>query len=151
MWEMGALVLLVVENLPESRSAFAGLPTMDDMKQANARNIMHLIGRVMVCSIIWRMFPWNLDPARMVLVVPTIALVACVLVGFKTKLSAIGVILMFTVYSVCYNFYFWFTYQEATFYMLSHLVFQWTSALGGIVFVVALGPGEYSIDARKKE
>ena len=146
--------MLVIENRPEARNVFAGLPSMDDESQSKSRNILQLIGRILVCSTVWRMMPGTnteLTVTGTILAIVTFVLVVCVFIGFKTKISAIGIIINLVLYNIIFNFTYWFSLEHTSYFLLSHYVFQMTSATGGLLFVVLLGGGALSIDARKKD
>ena len=79
------------------------------------------------------------------------ALIVLVAVGFKTKLAALTLV----VWLLCINFTFNAFWNIASYKpmhdFLKYDFFQTTSVIGGLLLVVALGPGGVSMDEKKKE
>lgn len=80
-----------------------------------------------------------------------LVLIALVAVGFKTKLAALTLV----VWLLCINFTLHAFWRESTFSSLHDYLkydfFQTMSVIGGLLLVVALGPGGVSVDEKKKE
>jgi len=138
----------MVENRKEARSLFAGVPTIHN----NApKNYMQLAGRMLLVIMFLTIVRYELTFTSVIQNLIGGICILFVAVGFKTKLSA----LFLVAYLTFVNFYsncFWLVpdRQRALHDFLKYDFFQTMSVIGGLLYVVALGPGEVSVDARKK-
>ncbi|CAF1565553.1 unnamed protein product [Rotaria magnacalcarata] len=145
---VGGLILLMVENRKEARSLFAGVPTIHN----NApKNYMQLAGRMLLVIMFLTIVRYELTFMSILQNLIGGICMLFVAVGFKTKLSA----LFLVVYLTSVNFYlncFWLVPNHRALHdFLKYDFFQTMSVIGGLLYVVALGPGGVSLDARKKE
>ncbi len=145
---VGGLILLMVENRKEARSLFAGVPTM----HSNApKNYMQLVGRMLLVIMFLTIVRYELSFTSIIQNLIGGICMLFVAVGFKTKLSALSLV----VYLTFVNFYsncFWLVPDHRALHdFLKYDFFQTMSVIGGLLYVVALGPGGVSLDARKKE
>ncbi|CAF1477826.1 unnamed protein product [Adineta ricciae] len=145
---VGGLLLLMVENRKEARSLFAGVPTM----HSNApKNYMQLAGRMLLVIMFLTIVRYELSFMSIIQNLIGGVCMLLVAVGFKTKLSALSLV----VYLTFVNFYsnaFWLVPNHRALHdFLKYDFFQTMSVIGGLLYVVALGPGGVSLDARKKE
>ena len=138
----------MVENRKEARTLFAGVPTM----QNNApKNYMQLTGRlllvIMFLTIVRLEFTFTSTIQNLIGGV----CILFVAIGFKTKLSALFLVIFLSVANVYANAFWMVRDHRALHDFLKYDFFQTMSVIGGLLFVVALGPGGVSVDARKKE
>ncbi|UJR27275.1 hypothetical protein I4U23_008570 [Adineta vaga] len=145
---VGGLLLLMVENRKEARTLFAGVPTMHN----NApKNYMQFAGRILLVIMFLTIVRYELSFTSVIQNLIGGICMLFVAVGFKTKLSA----LFMVVYLTFVNFYsnsFWLVPNHRALHdFLKYDFFQTMSVIGGLLYVVALGPGGVSVDARKKE
>lgn len=144
----GGLILLMVENRKEARSVFAGVPTI----QNNApKNYMQLAGRILLIIMFITIVRFELSFGSMLQNIIGTALMVCVAIGFKTKLSALFLVTYLFLANFYYNCFWMVRDQKALHDFLKYDFFQTMSVMGGLLFVIALGPGGVSVDARKKE
>ncbi|CAF1241875.1 unnamed protein product [Adineta steineri] len=145
---IGGLILLMVEDRKDSRALFAGVPTMHN----NApKNYMQLAGRMLLVIMFLTSVHYDLSFVSIIQNLITGVGMLFVAVGYKTKLTA----LLLVVYLLFINFYanrFWTVSDSRALHdILKYDFFQTMSVIGGLLYVVTLGPGGVSVDGRKKE
>lgn len=79
------------------------------------------------------------------------ALIVLVAVGFKTKLAALTLVAWLLCINFTFNAFWSIPSYKPMHDFLKYDFFQTTSVIGGLMLVVALGPGGVSMDEKKKE
>ncbi|CAF5119377.1 unnamed protein product [Rotaria sp. Silwood1] len=145
---VGGLMLLMVENRKEARSLFAGVPTIHN----NApKNYMQLAGRMLLVIMFLTIVRYELSFTSIIQNLIGGISMLFVAIGFKTKLSALFLVAYLTVVNFYSNCFWLVPNHRALHDFLKYDFFQTMSVIGGLLYVVALGPGGVSLDARKKE
>ena len=145
---VGGLILLMVENRKEARTLFAGVPTIHN----NApKNYMQLAGRILLVIMFLTIVRFDFTIASTVQNLIGGICILCVAIGYKTKLSALFLVIFLTIANMYANCFWLVKDHRALHDFLKYDFFQTMSVIGGLLFVVALGPGGVSVDARKKE
>ncbi len=146
---IGGLVLILAECHQEAKSLFAGVPTLDSHHKP--KTYMQLTGRVLLLLMFITLLKFDMTPFHMMQNLVGTALILLITVGFKTKLCA----LLLALWLTCFNLYenaFWMIPQwKAMRDFLKYDFFQTMSVIGGLLLVVALGPGGVSLDEHKKK
>lgn len=145
---VGALLLLIAESRIEGKSLFAGIPNLGENKP---KNYLQLTGRILLVFMFITVVKLEMSFLQILQNIIASALMILVTVGFKTKLSALVLVLWLT----CVNFYIntWWTipsYKPMRDF-LKYDFFQTLSVIGGLLMVVYLGPGGVSMDEHKKK
>ncbi|XP_063345552.1 surfeit locus protein 4-like [Pelmatolapia mariae] len=145
----GGLLLLLAECRGEARSVFAGVPSLGH--QSSPKHLLQLGGRVLLVLMFMTLLHFDLSLLSFLQNVVGTALMVLVAVGFKTKLAALTLV----AWLLCINFTinaFWSVPSYTPMHdFLKYDFFQTTSVIGGLLLVVALGPGGVSMDEKKKE
>ena len=138
----------MVENRKEARSLFAGVPTIHN----NApKNYMQLAGRMLLVIMFLTIVRYELSITSILQNLIGGICMLLVAVGYKTKLSALFLVLYLSFVNIYSNAFWRVAHNRAIHDFLKYDFFQTMSVIGGLLYVVALGPGGVSLDARKKE
>ncbi|KAK7207060.1 putative COPII-coated vesicle protein SurF4/Erv29 [Myxozyma melibiosi] len=145
---IGGLLLVLSDTFSQRRMTFAGLPNMD---QKDKQMYFLLAGRVLLIFLFLGFVVsggWTLGR----LFISAVGLVACVMVvvGFKTKLSAMFLVLLLSIFNICINHYWTYSSSHPNRDFLKYEYFQTLSIVGGLLLVVNAGAGKLSIDEKKK-
>lgn len=144
----GGLVLLLAEANTEVKTMFAGVPTMGGNQK---QSYMQLAGRLLVIFMFLTLFSLELSPFRLIELLIGSVLLVCVGVGYKTKLSALVLVAWLTITNFLLNAFWLVPHNRIMRDFMKYDFFQTFSVVGGLLFVVALGPGGVSVDEHKKE
>jgi len=143
----GGLMLLLVESKPDAKSLFAGVPSLGDNKP---KNYMQFAGRILLIVMFLTIIRIDFHPIHMVINILGTILIVLVAIGYKTKLSAFTLVIMLSILNVVANPFWTIASDKPLHDFLKYDFFQTMSVIGGLLFIVALGPGGVSLDEHKK-
>ncbi|XP_074654280.1 surfeit locus protein 4-like [Tubulanus polymorphus] len=143
----GGVILLLAESKAEGKSLFAGLPSLGEN---NPKMYLQLSGRLLLVLMFITLLRFEFSPSLIVLNLIGSALIALVAVGYKTKLCALILVLWLTILNFTFNAWWSVPSYKPMRDFLKYDFFQTLSVIGGLLLVVALGPGGVSVDAQKK-
>ncbi|XP_063687553.1 surfeit locus protein 4-like [Bolinopsis microptera] len=150
---MGGLVLLLAEDMGEAKTMFAGVPTMGENKP---QNYMQLAGRVLIClmflTLLGEMSFDNFftEIVRAVEIIVGLPLMICVCIGYKTKLASCVLVVWLFIINLYLNPFWMYNKSRAMHDFVKYDFFQTLSVIGGLLYVITLGPGGVSFDEHKK-
>ncbi|KAJ8413885.1 hypothetical protein AAFF_G00064830 [Aldrovandia affinis] len=144
----GGLLLLLAESRSEGKSMFAGVPSMGE---SSPKQYMQLGGRVLLVLMFMTLL--HFDPSFFSVLQNMVgtALIILVAVGFKTKLAALTLVVWLFAINVYFNAFWAVPAYKPMHDFLKYDFFQTLSVIGGLLLVVALGPGGVSMDEKKKD
>lgn len=143
----GSLMLLYAEVSADPKRSFAGMLSTGGNKTGD---ILQFSGRMLLVVMFLTLVQFD-SFLRIVLELTGLALVLMVAVGFKTKASAMLLTILLLMLNVALND-FWSEYSNsAKFDFKKYDFFQTMSVIGGLLMVVALGPGGLSYEGSKKD
>lgn len=143
----GGLLLLLVENKPDAKTLFAGVPTLGDNKP---KNYMQFIGRLLLVVMFLTLIRVDFSFMHILTNIIGTALIIFVAIGYKTKLSALTLVITLAVINLIANPFWTIPSNKPLHDFLKYDFFQTMSVIGGLLFIVALGPGGVSLDEHKK-
>ncbi len=143
----GGLMLLLVESKPDAKSLFAGVPTLGDNKP---KNYMQFAGRLLLIVMFLTIIRMDFHPIHMCINILGTILIVLVAIGYKTKLSAFTLVIMLSILNMVANPFWTIDSDKPLHDFLKYDFFQTMSVIGGLLFIVALGPGGVSLDEHKK-
>ncbi|XP_022089031.1 surfeit locus protein 4-like [Acanthaster planci] len=144
----GGIILLLAESRTEGKSLFAGVPSMGQNKP---KTYMQLSGRILLVLMFMTLLRFEMSFIQMAQNLIGSALIILVAIGFKTKLCALVLVLWLTVINFYYNAWWNIPSYRPMRDFLKYDFFQTFSVIGGLLLVVALGPGGVSMDEHKKD
>ncbi|XP_064416745.1 surfeit locus protein 4 [Latimeria chalumnae] len=144
----GGLLLLLAESRSEGKSMFAGVPTMNDN---SPRQYMQLGGRVLLVLMFMTLLHLEASTFTIFQDIFGTVLIILVAVGFKTKLAALTLVIWLFILNLLQNAFWTIPAYRPLHDFLKYDFFQTMSVIGGLLLVVALGPGGVSMDEHKKK
>lgn len=144
----GALLLVLAESNAEVKSMFAGLPSMGRNQK---QSYMQLVGRILVVFMFLTLMNFEFSIVRFIMAIGSFGLILCVFLGYKTKLAALVLVILLSIVNVYYNSFWMVPYNRVMRDFMKYDFFQTLSVIGGLLYVVALGPGGVSLDEHKRE
>ncbi|CAH1100844.1 unnamed protein product [Psylliodes chrysocephalus] len=145
---IGALLLVLAESRGEAKSLFAGVPSLGDNKP---KNYLQLTGRVLLAFMFITLIRFELSFLQVTLDLLGSLLMVLVTIGYKTKLSALILVLLLTTLNFYHNAWWNIPDYKPLRDFLKYDFFQTLSVIGGLLMIVYLGPGGVSMDEHKKK
>ncbi|KAF2085107.1 putative cargo transport protein [Saccharata proteae CBS 121410] len=145
---MGGLLMVLSDSWVRKRFAPAGLPQLDEKDR---KMYFQLAGRVLLIFLFIG-FVWSGDWSFWRVLVSGLGLVACVMVvvGFKAKWSAVMLVLILSIFNVLVNNFWTLHPHHPHKDFAKYDFFQILSIVGGLLLLVNMGPGQFSVDEKKK-
>ncbi|KAF2747316.1 SURF4-domain-containing protein [Sporormia fimetaria CBS 119925] len=145
---MGGLLMVLSDSWVRKRFVPAGLPTLDEKDK---RMYFQLAGRVLLIFLFVG-FVFRGDWSVWRIVVSILGFIACVMVvvGFKAKFSAIMLVLILSIFNILVNNFWTLHPHHPHKDFAKYDFFQILSIVGGLLLLVNMGPGQFSVDEKKK-
>lgn len=151
---IGGLLLLLAENAGGRngrRQVFPGLPSLSEVEKGT---YVSLLGRILlVCLFGSLLFGGSLGgsgPMRGAVILTAGVLSVMIAVGFKARYSAVFLVALLSLFNVIAHQWWSLHPESAERDFLRYDFFQTLSIIGGFLLLVDAGPGELSIDEKKK-
>lgn len=144
---IGALLLVLAESRVEGRSLFAGVPSLGDNKP---KNLLQLAGRILLAFMFITLIRIEISFLQIIQNILGSILMVLVTIGYKTKLSALLLVLLLTTLNLYHNAWWNIPGYKPLRDFLKYDFFQTLSVIGGLLMIVSLGPGGVSMDEHKK-
>ena len=145
---IGSLLLVLAESRVEAKSLFAGVPSMGENKP---KTYLQLTGRILVVFMFATLLRLEFSFIQIIQNLIGSVLMVLVTLGYKTKLSALILVLWLTVLNFYFNAWWNIPSYRPMRDFLKYDFFQTLSVIGGLLMVISLGPGGVSVDEKKKE
>jgi len=145
---VGGLLMVLSDSWHRKKFAFAGLPQLDEKDK---KMYVQLAGRsLLIFLFIGFVFSGEWSISRVL--VSLVGLVACVMVvvGFKAKWSAVMLVIILSIFNVIINNFWTLHPHHPHRDFAKYDFFQILSIVGGLLLLVNMGPGQFSVDEKKK-
>ncbi|KAJ4353375.1 ER-derived vesicles protein erv29 [Didymosphaeria variabile] len=145
---MGGLLMVLSDSWVRKKFAPAGLPTLDEKDR---KMYFQLAGRVLLIFLFVG-FVFRGDWSFWRVCVSLLGFVACVMVvvGFKAKFSAIMLVVILSIFNLLVNNFWTLHPHHPHKDFAKYDFFQILSIVGGLLLLVNMGPGQFSVDEKKK-
>lgn len=144
---VGALLLVLADSHQEARTVFAGIPSLGENKP---KNYMQLAGRSLIAFMYITLLRFEISVLQVIQDVLGAILMVLVTIGYKTKLSALILVIVLSSINFYYNCWWTFPADIPMRDFLKYDFFQTLSVIGGLLMIVLRGPGSVSMDQLKK-
>jgi len=145
----GSLVLLYTETVMEKKNSRTGGGMLESGAMKSEDYLLG-VARVMVSIMFLTMMKFD-SAFRIVVEILCLGLIVAVMAGFKGKLSSMTLCFLLLMQNFIFNFY-WSEHSESAVYDFKKYDFYQTlSVIGGLLLLVAYGPGGFSLDERKRD
>ena len=139
---------MLAESKAEGKSLFAGLPSLGEN---TPKTYMQLSGRILLVLMFFTLLRLEFSILHMIQNLGGTALILLIAVGYKTKLASLILVAWLTILNFYFNAWWNIPDYKPMRDFLKYDFFQTMSVVGGLLLVVALGPGGYSMDEHKKK
>jgi uncharacterized membrane protein YphA (DoxX/SURF4 family) len=145
---IGGLLMVLSDSLIKKKNLFAGLPNISE----NDRRIyFQLAGRVLLIFLfIGFIIQGSWSFARVIVSILGFGACVMVAVGFKARWSASFLVLLLSIFNILVNNFWTVHSAHPARDFLRYDFFQTLSIVGGLLLLVNMGPGGFSVDERKK-
>jgi len=143
----GSLLLVYAETAMENKNMFAGLPSAGG--ETKLADILQAGGRVMLVVMFLTMLRFD-SAFRIIVEIIEFVMMLGVALGIKSKLCALILVILLFIENVFFNGFWMEHSHSATYDFKKYDFFQTLSVIGGLLMVVACGPGGIAMDERKK-
>jgi uncharacterized membrane protein YphA (DoxX/SURF4 family) len=145
---IGGLLLVISDSWVRKKYMPAGLPQLDEKDR---KMYVQLAGRVLLI-LLFIGFVLAGEWTFWRVLVSLIGFVACVMVvvGFKAKMSAVILVILLSIFNVLVNNFWTLKPHHPNKDFAKYDFFQVLSIVGGLLLLVNMGPGQFSVDEKKK-
>lgn len=144
----GGLLMVLSDSWSKKQHLFAGLP---QISETDRKKYFLAVGRIFLIFL-FSEFIFKEGRAAARLFMSIFGLIACfmVVIGFKAKWSAFFLICMLNIFNLLINNWWDPKITDSEKDLLKYDFFQTLSIMGGLILLVNMGPGGFSVDEKKK-
>jgi len=145
---IGGLLMVLSDSWVRKKFAPAGLPQLDEKDR---KMYVQLAGRVLLIFLfVGFVFAGEWSIWRVM--VSFLGAIACVMVvvGFKAKMSAVMLVMILSIFNLFVNNWWTLHPHHPHKDFAKYDFFQILSIVGGLLLLVNMGPGQFSVDEKKK-
>lgn len=147
----GLLMLLSEKRLADGKREILHTPITTPNQSTR---YLQLAGRtllVLLCVAHMPMQSTDFTAVNVILLLVTLSMLLMVVLGLKTRLSALVLLVIVCVANIVWNNFWILDYHHPERDFFQYYFFQTLSIMGGLLLLVSVGPGDLSIDERKKK
>eukprot|EP00041_Stephanoeca_diplocostata_P025926 m.690915 g.690915 ORF g.690915 m.690915 type:complete len:331 (+) comp22852_c0_seq33:145-1137(+) len=148
---IGAMCLVAAEATdPEPTKGGILDRDVDDDDEAEVADVLRLSGRLLVVLMFVTLTKFD-TAARIITEIIGMILLALLVIGYKTRLSAVSLFVLLMIENLTLNDFFMHDSEDHLHDYKKFNFFQALTVTGGLMMLVALGPGAVSMDGEDKK
>ncbi|KAL2756797.1 hypothetical protein ACRALDRAFT_2101432 [Sodiomyces alcalophilus JCM 7366] len=145
---IGGLLMVMSDSWVRKSKAFAGIPEIDEKDR---KMYFQLAGRVLLIFLfVGFVFSGTWSVGRVIVSIIGAIASIMVVVGFKAKFSATLLVVILSIFNLLVNNFWTLHEHHPQKDFAKYDFFQILSIVGGLLLLVNSGPGQFSIDEKKK-
>lgn len=148
---LGGILMLLAESLMQKRGRGVLFPGLPNITETEKGTYLSLFGRILLVGLFAALgLQGKFTPIKAIF--SCLAVVSCfmVAVGFKARYSAMFLVAILSIFNIAINPWWSYSHESAERDFLRYDFFQMLSIMGGFLLLANSGPGEISIDEKKK-
>ncbi|KAG4302439.1 hypothetical protein PCANB_001273 [Pneumocystis canis] len=144
----GGLIMVLSDSWSKKQPLFPGLP---QISETDRKKYLLAVGRILLIFL-FSEFIFKETRTIVRVLMSIFGFIACfmVIIGFKAKWSAFILVCILNVFNILINNWWSSKITESEKDLLKYDFFQTLSIMGGLILLVNMGPGGFSVDEKKK-
>eukprot|EP00043_Microstomoeca_roanoka_P018905 m.206457 g.206457 ORF g.206457 m.206457 type:complete len:281 (-) comp16907_c4_seq1:1699-2541(-) len=145
----GGLLFILADDMKQATNIFSMPLFVGGGSENKSTSWLQLAGRILIIIMFMTLIMFD-SALRVFIEIIGLVLVLAVAIGYQTKISAAILVTLLMVENMLLNAFWMVPTSSSRFDFKLYDFFQTMSVIGGLLMIVALGPGSVSLDQTKK-